>query len=160
MRDITSLCINVCAILSAITSDTAQDPILKLIMKTICNITLTRDWDNWLIACGSQMPNLHLHFYSFINRIWALLATGATEFSNTNVVSGNRPIADLNLTHHVKAIVVLKALVDQITLHQSQGTPILVQASVATKYSPFAATYPIFPKQNAPAANPTDTATC
>ena len=60
----------------------------------------------------------------------------------------------------MKAIVVLKALVDQITLHQSQGTPILVQALVELKYSPFAATYPIFPKQNAPAANPTDTTTC
>jgi len=106
------------------------------------------------------MPHLHLHFYLFINRIWDLLATGATKFSNTNVVSGNRTITDLNLTHHTKAIRVLKALVDHITLHQSQGTPILVQASVATKYSPIAATYPIFPKPNTPAANPPDTATC
>jgi len=130
-----------------------------LIMKTICNITLTRDWNDWITACGSQMPNLHLHFYSFIDRIWALIATGATEFSNTNVVSGNKPVTDVNLTHHVKAIVVLKALADQITLHQSQGTPILVQASVAMKYSPYAATYPIFPKANALPGNPTDTAT-
>jgi len=160
MRDITSLCINVCAILSAITSDTAPDPILKSIMKSICNITLTRDWDDWLIACGSQMPNLHLHFYSFIDRIWALLATRATKFSNTNVVSGNKLVTDLNLTHHGKAIVVLKALGDKIMLHQSQGTPILVQASVTTKYSPYEATYPIFPKQNALPGNPTNTATC
>ena len=64
------------------------------------------------------------------------------------------------MTHHTKAIRVLKALVDQITLQQSQGTPILVQASVATKYSPFAATYPIFGKMNTPAANPPDTANC
>ena len=90
------------------------------------------------------MPNLHLHFYSFIDRIWALIATGATKFSNTNVVSANKPVTDLNLAHHGKAIVVLKALVDQITLHQSQGTPITVQASLTTKYSPYAATYPIF----------------
>jgi hypothetical protein len=159
MRDITSLCINVCAILSAITFDTAPDPILKSIMKSICNITLTRDWDDWLIACGSQMPNLHLHFYSFIKRIWALLATRATEFSNTNVVIGNKLVTDLNLTHHGKAIVVLKALVDQIMLHQSQGTPILVKALVTTKYSPYEASYPIFPKQNALPGNPKDTAT-
>jgi hypothetical protein len=159
MRDITSLCINVNAVLSAITSDTAPEPILQDIMTTIYRITLNRDWDEWIVAYGSQMPHLHLHFYSFINRIWALLATGATEFNNTNVVSGNRPIADLNLTNHAKAIVVLKALVDQITLHQSQGTPILVQALVASKYCPFAETYPIFPKQNMPAANPTDKAT-
>ena len=73
---------------------------------------------------------------------------GATSFSNTNVVIGNRPITDLNLTHHKKAIRVLKTLVNQITLHQSQGTPTFFQASVATKYSPFAVTYPIFPKPN------------
>ena len=105
------------------------------------------------------MPHLHLHFYSFIDRIWALLATGANDFSNTNVMSTNRPVKDLNITHHAKAIIVLKVLVDQITLHQSQGTPILVQASVATKYSPLAATYPIFPKPNTPATNPADTVT-
>jgi hypothetical protein len=115
-------------------------------MTTIYKLTLNRDWDEWIVACGGQMPHLHLHFYSFIDRIWALLATGATDFSNTNVMSTNRPVKDLNITHHAKAIIVLKALVDQITLHQSQGTPILVQASVAAKYSPLAATYPIFPK--------------
>ena len=95
----------------------------------------------------------------FIHRIWSLLATRATDFSNTNVVSGNRPITDLNLTHHAKAIIVLKALVDQITLHQSKETPILEQASVASKYSPLAATYPIFQKPNTPTTNPSDTAT-
>ena len=152
-----SLCINVCAVLSAITSDTAPDPILQTIMTTIYKLTLNRDWDEWIIACGGQMPHLHLHFYSFIDRIWALLSSGATDFSNTNVNSGNRPVANLNTTHHAKAIMVLKALVDQITLHQSQGTPILVQALVATKYSPLVATYSIFPKQNTPTAPPTVT---
>ena len=128
-------------------------------MTTIYKPTLNQDWDNWITACGSQMPHLYLHFYSFIDRILALLATGSTDFSNTNVVSGKRTITDLNMNHHGKAIVVLKALVDQVTLHQSQGTPILVQASIATKYSPLAANYPIFPKPNTPAANPPDTAT-
>ena len=36
-----------------------------------------------------------------------LLATGATDFSNTNVMSGNQPVTDLNTTHHAKAIMVL-----------------------------------------------------
>ena len=89
MKDLTSLCINVCAVLSAITSDTAPEPILRTIMTTIYKITLNRDWYEWILACGGQMPHLHLHFYSFIDRIWALLATGATDFSNTNVMSGN-----------------------------------------------------------------------
>ena len=80
-------------------------------MTTIYKITLNRDWDDWMVACGGLMPHLHLHFYSFINRIWALLATGATDFSNTNLMSGNRLVTDLNTTHHTKAIIVLKALV-------------------------------------------------
>ena len=84
-----SLCINVCAVLSAITSETASDPILHTIMTTISQLTLNHDWDNWIVACGGQMPHLHLHFCSFNNRIWALLATGETDFRNTNVVSGN-----------------------------------------------------------------------
>ena len=106
------------------------------------------------------MPHLHFYFYLLIDRIWALLATGANDFSNINVVSGNQPIGDLNLTHHAKAIKVLKALVDQITLHQSQGTPILVQATITSKYCPMAATYPLFPKPAVPGANPPDNASC
>ena len=35
MKDITSLCINICAVFSAITSDTAPKPILRTIMKMI-----------------------------------------------------------------------------------------------------------------------------
>ena len=46
MRDITSLCINVCAVLSAITSDMAPEPILRTIMTTIYKLTLNRDWDD------------------------------------------------------------------------------------------------------------------
>ena len=106
------------------------------------------------------MPHLHFYFYSFIDRIGALLATGATDFSNINVVSGNRPIWDLNLTHHAKAIKVLQALVNQINLHQSQGAPILVQASITSKYCPMAATYPLFPKPATPGVKPPDTANC
>ena len=105
------------------------------------------------------MPHLSFYFYLFIDRIWALLATGATDFSNINVVSGNRPKGELNLTHHAKAVTVLQALVNQITLHQSQGTPILVQAIITSKYCPMAATYPLFPKPASPGANPPDTAT-
>ena len=49
---------------------------------------------------------------------------------------GNCPINDLNLTHHSKSIQVFKALLDQVSLAQSQGSLILVQASIVTKYCP------------------------
>ena len=97
MWDITSLCINICAVLSAITTDTVPEPILRTIMTTISQLTLNQDWDDWIKSCGAAMPCLHYHFYLFIDRIWGLFATGATEFRIINVVSGNRPIRDLNL---------------------------------------------------------------
>jgi hypothetical protein len=82
------------------------------------------------------MPNLHFHLYLFINRIWALLAQGATDFNNTNVVMGNCPISNLNISHPSKAIHVLKDIIDQVSLAQSHGSPILVQALIVTKYCP------------------------
>ena len=66
------------------------------------------------------MPQLHFHFYLFIDRIWALFAQGETEFKNINVFSRNYPINDFNLAHDLKKIHVLKALVDQVALAQSQ----------------------------------------
>ena len=70
-------------------------PILRQVLSTIAQLTINQDWDEWMESCGTQMPNIHFHFYLFIDRIWALLAQGATDFKNTNVVMGNRPIEDL-----------------------------------------------------------------
>ena len=52
MLDITSLCINICAVLSVITSDTAPEPILRTIMMMIYKLTLNLDWDGWIAACS------------------------------------------------------------------------------------------------------------
>ena len=112
MWDITSLCINICAGISAITSDLSPEPILRTIMTTISQLTLNQDWDDWIKACGIQMSHLHFHIFSLIDRIWVLLVTSATNFSSINVVSGSRLIGDLNLTHHKKEIQVLRALVE------------------------------------------------
>jgi hypothetical protein len=103
------------------------------------------------------MPHLHFHFYSFIDRIWALLAQGASEFNNINVVTGNCPIGDLNLAHHIKAINVLKALVDQVTLAQSHGSPILVQVLITSKYCPLAAISSQWPKSTIQDSTPQNT---
>ena len=61
------------------------------------------------------------------------------------------------LTHHKKAAGVLWALVKQIALHQFQGAPIMVQASVTAKFCPMVAINTHFPKAATPGANPTDT---
>ena len=46
IRDITSLCINICAVISAITSDLSPEPILCTIMTTISQLPLNRDWND------------------------------------------------------------------------------------------------------------------
>ncbi len=81
MRDITSLCINICTVISVITSDTGPEPIVKTVMSAIVQVTISRDWDEWMDTCGAAMPYLHFHFYSFIDRIFNLLAEGTTEFN-------------------------------------------------------------------------------
>ena len=135
MWDITSLCINICAVISAITSDKRFKPILRQVLTTISQLTTNQDWAKWMETCGTAMPHLHFHFYLFIDRIWALLSGGATEFNNINAFTGNCPIRDLNLAHHLKAIQVLRALINQVSLAQYQGAPILVQASNIRKNS-------------------------
>jgi hypothetical protein len=77
--------------------------------------------------------------------------------SYTNVVAGNRLISDLNLAHHTKAINELKALVDQVSIAQSQGAPILVQALITSKYCPLAAISSQWPKSTTPDLTPQNT---
>ena len=83
-----------------------------------------------------SMPQLHSYFYSFINQMWNLLAKRAMEFNNINVVTKNRPITKLKLIYHQRSIQILKALLEQISLHRSQGTPIIIQATVVTAPRP------------------------
>ena len=44
----------------------------------------------------------------------------------------------MNTASFQKALHVLKALLDNVSLNQSQGTPIIVQATLITKYCPTA----------------------
>ena len=157
MWDITSLCINICAVILTITTDMGPKPIFHWVLITISQITINQDWDKWMETCGIAMPHLHFHFYSFIDRIWALLAQGATEFNNINVVTGNHPISDLNLAHHIKEMNFLKALVDQVTLAQYHGSSILVQAFITSKYCPLAVYSIIWPKLTIPKSTPRNT---
>ena len=69
MRDITLLCINICAIILAITSYVGPDPILKTIMSAIIQLTINCNWDEWIETCRASIPHLHFHFYSFVDRM-------------------------------------------------------------------------------------------
>jgi hypothetical protein len=70
------------------------------------------------------MPSLHWHVYSFLERIFNLFAKFEMDFGNINVMTGSRPLAELNTKPLVKVLTVLKAFKDQLTLTQSTNSPI------------------------------------
>jgi hypothetical protein len=57
------------------------------------------------------------------------------DFGNINVMSGLRPLAELNTKPLVKALMVLKAFGDQLTLAQSTNSPIPILAATISKFS-------------------------
>jgi hypothetical protein len=81
------------------------------------------------------MPSLHWHVYSFLERIFNLFAKFAMDFGNVKVMTGLRPLAKLNTKLLIKALTVLKAFEDQLTLAQSTISPIPILAATVSKFS-------------------------
>jgi hypothetical protein len=81
------------------------------------------------------MPSLHWHIYSFLERIFNHLAKFATDFDNVNVMSGSHPLTERNTNPLSKALTVLKAFEDQLTLAQSTNSPITILATTVSKFS-------------------------
>jgi hypothetical protein len=63
-----------------------------------------------------------------------VFAKFATDFGNVNVMTGSRPLAELNTKPLVKALMVLKAFKDQLTLVQSRNSPICILAATVSKF--------------------------
>jgi hypothetical protein len=80
------------------------------------------------------MPSLHWHVYSFLEHIFNLFAKFATDFGNVNVMTGLHPLMELNTKPMVKALTVLKAFEDQLTLVQSTNSPIPILAATISKF--------------------------
>jgi hypothetical protein len=57
------------------------------------------------------------------------------DFSNINVMTGSHPLAELNTKPLVKALTVLKAFEEQLTLVQSTNSPIPILAATMSKFS-------------------------
>jgi hypothetical protein len=86
------------------------------------------------------MLSLHWHVYSFLECIFNLFAKFAIDFGNVNVMTGSRPLAELNTKLLVKGLTVMKAFEDQLTLAQSTNSPIPILAATVSKFitrSPF-----------------------
>ncbi len=81
------------------------------------------------------MQSLHWHVYSFLEHIFNLFAKLATDFGNVNVMSGSRPLTELNTNLLTKALTVLKAFEVQLTLAQSTNSPITILTATVSKFS-------------------------
>ena len=80
------------------------------------------------------MNHFHLKLFSYIDMIWVHIALAASDFRDVNVVTKQQPIGNIDISNYTRAVTVVKALVPEITIAQSQGAPIIVPASIITKY--------------------------
>jgi hypothetical protein len=138
VRDVTSLCININTVILAVTSSTSPQPIIYQLLAKIIDLTVNCDYGEWADQCGSSMTHLHLKLFSYIDMMWVNIARAASDFRNVNVITELQPIAKIDMSNYVHAVTVIKALVSEITIAQSQGAPIVVPGSIVAKYCPTA----------------------
>jgi hypothetical protein len=146
MTNFLSLCINMNTIITAICSSDTPQSILHHILLNFVAIVNNPDWVHWYKSFGG-MPLLHCQSYSFLEQIFNCFADFAIDLGNGNVMSKNRPIAELNTKALVHALTVLKTFCDQINLHQATMTPIMVMPGVVAAYT-------VFPWNSAQACKP------
>jgi hypothetical protein len=135
MTNFSSLCINCDTIISAIVGSIGPQPLYCQILLKFIHLLKNPYFDAWYAATKGSMPSLHWHIYSFLKCIFHLSAKFSTDFCNVNVMTGLRPLAELNTKPLVKALMVLKAFKDQLTLAQSTNSPIPILAATISKFS-------------------------
>ena len=89
IKDVTLLMINVCTVMMVVSSSGSPKPLLAQAFTKIMTMTINNDWDEWMVQCRGSVPNIHLLFLSYIDRIFVCFAKFATDINNTNVVAEN-----------------------------------------------------------------------
>jgi hypothetical protein len=135
MTDFSSLCINCDTIISAIVDSSGSQPLYRQILLKFVNLMNNPNFDTWYATNNASVLSLHGHVYSFLKRIFNHLAKFAMDFGNVNVMSGSRPLTELNTNPLTKALTVLKAFEVQLTLAQSMNSPITILAATVSKFS-------------------------
>jgi hypothetical protein len=95
--DLSSLCINMGSIITAITTTDSPPPILCLFLMKFIRIINNTEWAQWYNATHTHMPLLHWYCYSFLEKVFNHIANFATNFGNTNVAAENQSISELNI---------------------------------------------------------------
>ncbi len=135
MTGFSSLCILSNTIISAIVDSTGPQPLYCQTLLKFVNLLNNPDFDTWYAATKGSMSSLHWHVYSFLKCIFNLFTKFAIDFGNINVMTRLRPLAELNTKPLVKALTVLKAFEDKLTLRQSTNSPIPILAATVFKFS-------------------------
>jgi hypothetical protein len=94
----------------------------------------SHDWVDWFAKNGGNMPDLHWHLYVYVERIFNLLADFLKNFGNVSIVTGGRPISELDTRSLTKALTVMKTFITQVDLAQSTNAPIVVCRGNIYKY--------------------------
>jgi hypothetical protein len=134
MGDFTSLCINFDTDVMGMFSLEGPQPLFRQFLLMFIKIVNSHYWVDWFAKNDGDMPGLHWHMYVYVKRIFNLLADFSKNFSNVNVVTGGRPISELDTRSLTKALRVMKAFITQVDLAQSRTLPIVVCRSNIHKY--------------------------
>jgi hypothetical protein len=134
MGDFTSLCVNSNTVVMGMFSLEGPQPLYHQFLLMFIKIVNSRDWVDWFAKNDGDMPGLHWHLYVYVERIFNLLADFLKFFGNVNVVTGRRPISELDTRSLTKALRVMKAFIAQVDLVQSMNSPIVVCRCNIYKY--------------------------
>ena len=75
-----------------------------------------------------------LKLFLYIDMMWVNIAHATSDFRNINVITEQQPIGNIDMSNYIRAVTVVKALVYEITIAQSQGAPVIVPGSIIAKY--------------------------
>jgi hypothetical protein len=134
MGDFTSLCVNSNTVVMGVFSCEGPQPLYRQFLLMFIKIVNSRNWVDWFTKNDGDMPGIHWHLYVNVERIFNLLADFSKNFGNVNIVTGERPISELDARSLTKVLKVMKAFITQVDLTQSMNSPIIVCRSNIYKY--------------------------
>jgi hypothetical protein len=134
MGDFTSLCINTDTVVMGMFLLEGPQPLYHQFLLMLIKIVNSRDWVDWFANNDGDMPGLYWHLYVYVKRIFNLLADFWKKFCCVNIVTGGRPISELNTRSLTKVLRVMKAFITQVDLAQSMNLPIVVCRSNIYNY--------------------------
>ena len=134
MKDFTSLCINLDTMVMGMISPEGPQPLFRQFLLVFIKIVNSRDWADWYSKNGESMQGLHWYLYVYVERIFNLLANFSKNFGNVNVVTGKRPLDDLDTKPLSKALKVVNAFTTQVDLAHSTNSPIVFSRSTFYKF--------------------------